>query len=81
MQLLRCRTDELEIAYEESGPSHGFPVIFLHGFPDDPRTWDRVIDPLVKAGFRAIAPFLRGYGATRFLKPDAFLSGQQAALG
>ena len=57
------------------------PIIFLHGFPDDPRTWDGVIEPLVTRGFRTIAPYLRGYGQTRFLKADAFISGQQAALG
>lgn len=81
MQLRQCRTSELEISYEESGSPDGFPVIFLHGFPDDPRTWDRVIKPLVKKGFRAIAPYLRGYGQTRFLNADAVVTGQQAALG
>jgi pimeloyl-ACP methyl ester carboxylesterase len=80
MQLRQCRTDELEIFYEESGPPHGFPIIFLHGFPDDPRTWDGVVETLAKMGFRTIAPYLRGYGQTRFLK-GSIVSGQQAALG
>jgi pimeloyl-ACP methyl ester carboxylesterase len=31
----RLRTATLEIAYEESGPVTGRPVILLHGFPDD----------------------------------------------
>ena len=81
MQLLSCTTDELEISFEESGPPDGFPIIFLHGFPDDPRTWDDIARPLVERGFRAIVPNLRGYGQTRFLKKDAFITGQQASLG
>lgn len=81
MQFKRCKTPELEIAYEESGSSDGFPVIFLHGFPDDPRTWDAIVGPLAKKGNRIIAPYLRGYGQTRFLKEGIERSGQQAALG
>ena len=50
-----------------SGPDEGAPVILLHGFPDDPRTWDGVVAPLAGAGYRTIVPYLRGYGPTRFL--------------
>jgi pimeloyl-ACP methyl ester carboxylesterase len=73
-------TDTLQIAYEEGGPANGKPVILLHGFPDDPRAWDSVIGPLVADGFRTIAPYLRGFGSTRFLHADTPRSGQQAAL-
>jgi hypothetical protein len=41
--LMQVRTAMLEIACEVSGPEHGAPVILLHGFPDDPRIWDRGI--------------------------------------
>lgn len=81
MQLRNCKTEELEISYEESGPADGFPIVFLHGFPDDPRTWDAIVQPLAKKGFRTIAPYLRGYGPTRFLNANTARSGQQAALG
>ena len=74
------RTDTLEIAYEQSGPETGTPVILLHGFPDDVRTWDGVAPPLATAGFRVIVPWLRGYGPTRFLSPASVRNGQQAAL-
>jgi pimeloyl-ACP methyl ester carboxylesterase len=40
-----------------------------------------VVPPLVAAGCRVIVPYLRGYGATRFLVSDTLRSGQQAALG
>jgi pimeloyl-ACP methyl ester carboxylesterase len=79
--LKRARTSTLEIAYEESGPETGVPVLLMHGFPYDPRCYDEVIPPLVAAGYRSIVPYLRGYGATRFLSPSAPRSGQQAALG
>jgi len=79
--LKRARTNVLEIAYEESGPETGFPVLLMHGFPYDPRAFDDVVPPLAAAGYRAIVPYLRGYGQTRFLEADTPRSGQQAALG
>ena len=75
------RTETLEIAYEQTGPEDGVPVILLHGFPDDVRTWDGVAPELAADGFRVIVPWLRGYGPTRFLDPATPRSGQQAALG
>jgi pimeloyl-ACP methyl ester carboxylesterase len=77
----RIRTGVLEIAYEESGPPAGFPVLLLHGFPYDPRAYDEVTPPLAAAGYRVIVPYLRGYGETRFLLPSTMRSGQQAAIG
>ena len=79
--LKRARTNVLEIAYEESGPESGFPVLLMHGFPYDPRAFDDVVPPLVAAGYQVIVPYLRGYGQTRFLEADTPRSGQQAALG
>ena len=75
------RTATLEIAYEDSGPADGAPVILLHGFPDDPRAWDGVVSPLADAGHRTIVPYLRGFGPTRFLDANTPRSGQQAAIG
>jgi pimeloyl-ACP methyl ester carboxylesterase len=75
------RTNTLDIAYEESGPQTGFPVLLMHGFPYDPRAFDEVTPPLVMNGYRAIVPYLRGYGPTRFLSAATPRSGQQAALG
>jgi pimeloyl-ACP methyl ester carboxylesterase len=79
--LNRVRTSVLEIAYEQSGPDNGVPVLLMHGFPYDPRTYDLVLPLLVAAGCRAIVPYLRGYGPTRFLAAETPRSGQQAALG
>ena len=75
------RTPTLEIAYQESGPPAGPPVVLLHGFPDDVRAYDGVAPPLAAAGWRVLVPYLRGYGPTRFLDPETPRSGQQAVLG
>jgi pimeloyl-ACP methyl ester carboxylesterase len=79
--LKTARTRTLEIAYEESGPENGLPVLMMHGFPFDPRAYDGMVPPLVAAGCRAIVPYLRGYGPTQFLSAQTLRSGQQAALG
>jgi pimeloyl-ACP methyl ester carboxylesterase len=79
--LKRVRTKTLEIAYEESGPEAGIPVLLMHGFPYDPRAYDEVVPILVAAGCRTIVPYLRGYGPTRFLSADTPRSGQQGAVG
>lgn len=74
-------TPSLDIAYEASGPEDGVPVILLHGFPDDARAYDATIGPLTALGCRVYAPWLRGYGPTRFRSGTTPRSGQQAALG
>jgi pimeloyl-ACP methyl ester carboxylesterase len=74
-------TPTLKITYEESGPSQGFPILLLHGFPDDVRAWDQVVPPLTKAGHRLLVPYLRGYGPTQFIDVSAPRMGEQAAIG
>src|SRR5207248_2717403 len=51
------------------------------GFPYDVRAYDEVAARLAAAQLRAIVPYLRGYGSTRFLSADTMRSGQQAAIG
>jgi pimeloyl-ACP methyl ester carboxylesterase len=75
------RTDLLEIAYEEYGPADGVPVILLHGFPYDGHAYDEVAPLLAAYGNRVLVPWLRGYGATKFLSRETPRSGEQAALG
>jgi len=78
---LTVLTPGLEIAYEAHGDRRGFPVVLLHGFPDDVRAWDGVAPALVAAGCRVLVPYLRGYGPTRFLAAAAPRMAQQAAIG
>jgi pimeloyl-ACP methyl ester carboxylesterase len=74
-------TPILNIGYEESGDPQGFPVILLHGFPDDAHAYDDVAPPLAKAGYRPLVPYLRGYGPTRFRDAAAPRMAEQAAIG
>ena len=75
------RTPTLEIGYEEWGEATGAPVVLLHGFPDDAHAWNGVAPPLAARGGRVLAPYLRGYGPTRFLDAGAPRMAQQAAIG
>ncbi len=74
-------TQDLDIAYLESGPADGVVVVLLHGFPYDIHAYDAVAPALAEVGCRVLMPYLRGYGPTRFLRPETPRSGQQAALG
>ena len=74
-------TSVLRIGYEDTGSRQGFPIILLHGFPDDVRAWDDVAPPLVNAGYRVLVPYLRGYGPTRFREAGAPRMAQQSAIG
>jgi pimeloyl-ACP methyl ester carboxylesterase len=74
-------TPVLNIGYVESGDPAGFPIILLHGFPDDAHAWDDVAPPLAKAGYRVLVPYLRGYGPTTFRDPAAPRMAEQAAIG
>jgi len=78
---LFAETPHLRVGYEASGPDSGLPLVLLHGWPDDVRTWDRMLPALHAAGFRTIVPWLRGCGPTRFRDPAAMRSGQLSALG
>lgn len=52
----------LRLHYVEAG--QGPLVILLHGFPESWWSWRYQLQPLAEAGFRVIAPDLRGYGET-----------------
>ena len=52
----------ISMGYDDSGS--GPPVILLHGFPLNRRMWTLQTRPLAEAGFRVIAPDLRGFGET-----------------
>lgn len=42
----------------------GKPALLLHGFPDTHKVWRKQFGALADAGYRVIAPDLRGYGDT-----------------
>ncbi|MGQ2994928.1 alpha/beta hydrolase [Variovorax sp.] len=79
--LRRIEAGVLEVAYHESGPADGPPVLLMHGFPYDIHTYAEVAPLLAAEGCRTIVPYMRGYGGTRFLSTDTPRSGEQAAFG
>lgn len=79
--LRRIEAGVLEVAYHESGPADGPPVLLMHGFPYDIHTYAEVAPILAAQGCRTIVPYMRGYGGTRFLSTDTPRSGEQAAFG
>jgi pimeloyl-ACP methyl ester carboxylesterase len=80
-RLAMITTPTLTIGCEISGPESGAPAVLLHGWPDDARTWDRLLPALHAAGRRTFVPYLRGHGPTRFRDARTMRSGQLAALG
>ena len=70
----------LNVGYAEAGPTDGPAVILLHGWPYDIHSYVDVAPLLAEAGYRAIVPYLRGYGTTRFLSSETLRNGQQSVL-
>jgi pimeloyl-ACP methyl ester carboxylesterase len=70
----------LNVGYAEAGPANGPVVILVHGWPYDIYAFVDVAPLLASAGYRAIIPYLRGYGTTRFLSNETVRNGQPAAL-
>ncbi|MGW4370184.1 alpha/beta fold hydrolase [Nocardia takedensis] len=65
------RTDGARMHVVEQGD--GYPVVFCHGFPHTWYMWHRQLPAVAAAGYRAIAPDLRGYGRTETVDgPDAY---------
>lgn len=60
--LRRTTLNGLDSAYLELGT--GPLVVCLHGFPDTAWGWTPLMTDLAAAGFRAVAPFMRGYAPT-----------------
>ena len=69
----------IQIQYLEAGAGDGVPVFLLHGFPDSPATWARVVERLSDKKLRLILPYVRGTGESKVLAKD-HMSGQLAAL-
>jgi pimeloyl-ACP methyl ester carboxylesterase len=64
MDVRRVEANGIGFAYLERGPSDGRLALCLHGFPDHAPTYEGMLDALAGAGFRAVAPWMRGYAPT-----------------
>lgn len=62
MRTRHVQTDRLTQQILEAGS--GPLVLLVHGFPELSISWRAQVDALAAAGFRAVAPDMRGYGGT-----------------
>jgi pimeloyl-ACP methyl ester carboxylesterase len=73
------QTNDLHISYFAAGLDNDGPlVICLHGFPDSAHTWRHLLPRLADAGYRAVAPFLRGYAPTEVPTDGRFQTAASA---
>lgn len=57
---MKSKLNDIEMAYDDMGK--GPAVILIHGFPLNRKMWEPQLLPIAEAGFRIIAPDLRGFG-------------------
>jgi pimeloyl-ACP methyl ester carboxylesterase len=67
----------VRLHYVEAGS--GPLVVLLHGFPEFSYSWHRQIPALVQAGYRVVAPDMRGYNLSE--KPGSWRDYDATALG
>jgi pimeloyl-ACP methyl ester carboxylesterase len=63
----RVAANGIALSVHEQGA--GFPVVLCHGWPELAYSWRRQIPALAQAGYRAIAPDQRGFGASDAPQP------------
>lgn len=73
------KANGLEFGYLAEGPEDGPLALCLHGFPDSAHTWRYLMPVLAAAGYRAVAPFMRGYAPTSIPADGAYQTGALAA--
>ncbi|TYK46390.1 alpha/beta hydrolase [Actinomadura decatromicini] len=69
----------LDFGILTAGPEDGPLALLLHGFPDSAHTWRHLMPELAAAGYRAVAPFTRGYAPTSVPADGAYQAGALAA--
>jgi pimeloyl-ACP methyl ester carboxylesterase len=73
----RVAANGLEFAYLEAGS--GPLALCLHGFPDSAHTFRHLLPALAGAGFRAVAPWMRGYAPTEVPADGRYQTGALVA--
>jgi pimeloyl-ACP methyl ester carboxylesterase len=69
--------DGLRVAYLEAG--RGPLALCLHGFPDTATTFRHLVPALTGAGYRVVAPYLRGYAPTGLSPTGDYALGRLVA--
>ncbi|MFD8594387.1 alpha/beta fold hydrolase [Kitasatospora sp. NPDC059646] len=87
MTVERITVNEIDFAYLEQGD--GPLALLMHGFPMSPATYRYLMPALAAAGYRAVAPYLRGFAPTTLPPNGSFgvadlvadVNGLHEALG
>ncbi len=69
----------LRFATLEAGDAGRPLALCLHGFPDTAWTWRHLLPALASAGFRAVAPFMRGYAPSEVAPDGRYQTGALVA--
>lgn len=77
MEIRTIHANGVEFAYLSLGD--GPLALCLHGFPDTAHTWRHLMPELAERGYRAVAPFLRGYAPTEVPADGAYEGGALVA--
>lgn len=71
----RISANGIDFAYLAAGPADGPLALCLHGYPDSAWTWRHLLPELAAAGYRAVAPFNRGYAPTSVAADGRYQAG------
>ncbi|MGK5545812.1 alpha/beta fold hydrolase [Streptomyces sp. URMC 127] len=63
MEIKTIAVNGLSLAYVEQG--EGPLALLLHGFPETPGMFRHLMPELAKAGYRAVAPYMRGFAPSQ----------------
>jgi len=75
----RVTANGVDFAYLAAGPADGPLALCLHGFPDTAWGFRHLLPELAAAGYRAVAPFMRGYAPTSVPHTGHYQSGALVA--
>ena len=79
MEQATITANGLDFSYLGDGPADGPLALCLHGFPDTAHTWRHLLPELAASGFRAVAPFTRGYAPTAVPADGSYQTGALVA--
>ncbi|GAA3229943.1 alpha/beta hydrolase [Actinocorallia longicatena] len=78
-EIMTIKANGLEFGYLSAGSPTGPLALLLHGFPDTPHTWRHLMPALAEAGYRVVAPYMRGYAPTSVPSDGAYQTGALAS--
>lgn len=78
-EIIESRVEANGLSFATLSMGEGPLALCLHGFPDSAWTWRHLLPELAAAGYRAVAPFLRGYAPTEIPADGMFQPGAIAS--